>query len=389
MKETRAKREKNNTIVNEIIRGIRDIKLLNISRKIANIAAENLDNATKLSSKTNIYSDRIFKLVDLLKYIITFVVIMLSVLFVNKGILTVTSFLVIFMYRNNIYDMVLCITTLKKYSEEYKLSKERIFKIIDSEDFPHEESSNVQLENVKGDISFRNVSFAYNKKVVLKNINFKVKNKELVAIVGKSGSGKSTIFNLLTKAYDIPDNMIFIDGIDINELDLNTIRSNIAVVSQTPYIFNMSIKDNLKLIDDDVTMDDIKRVCHLAELDDFINGLPDKYDTIIGEGGVNLSGGERQRLAIARAILKKSPIILLDEATSALDNVTQNKIQQTINNLMEEYTVIVIAHRLSTIKGCSKIMVIDDGHVVGMGTHKKLLKSNKVYQQLYKRESEM
>lgn len=206
------------------------------------------------------------------------------------------------------------------------------------------------------------------------------------AFVGKSGAGKTTIFSLLCKLYNIEKGKIKIDGIDINELDEESIRGNITIISQSPYIFNMSIKDNLRLVKENVTDEEIKEACRLACLDDYIETLPDKYDTIVGESGVILSGGQRQRLAIARAFIQNTKIILFDEATSALDNETQSKIQKAIDNLKNDYTILIIAHRLSTIKGCDKIYLIEDGKVNGIGTHEELLKNNKPYKRLYEAE---
>ena len=221
---------------------------------------------------------------------------------------------------------------------------------------------------------------------MLKGLSFKVKANETVAFVGKSGAGKTTIFSLLCKLYDVNGGQIKIDGVDIRELDEESIRNNITIISQNPYIFNMSIKDNLKLVKENITDEEIKKACELACLDDFVESLPNKYDTVVGEGGVNLSGGQRQRLAIARAFIQETEIILFDEATSALDNETQAKIQQAINNLKENYTILIIAHRLSTIINSDRILVIDDGKIVGEGKHNELLKTNKIYKNLYNSE---
>ena len=186
--------------------------------------------------------------------------------------------------------------------------------------------------------------------------------------------------------YDNYDGLITIDGNDIKTLDKDSIRGNITIVSQSPYIFNLSIKDNLKLVKKNATNKEIKEACKMACLDEFIESLPNKYNTIVGEGGVNLSGGQKQRLAIARALIQKTEIILFDEATSALDNETQLEIQQAINNLKKEYTILIVAHRLSTIMNADRIMFIKDGKVIKEGTHKYLLKNCKEYKQLYEKE---
>ena len=198
--------------------------------------------------------------------------------------------------------------------------------------------------------------------------------------------GKTTIFNLLCKLYDIKSGEILIENENINDLDKDSIRGNITIISQEPYIFNLSIRDNLKLVKEDLTEDEMIEACKIACLDEFIETLPNKYDTVLGENGVVLSGGQKQRLAIARAFVQKTKIILFDEATSALDNETQAEIQQAISNLKEEYTILIIAHRLSTIVNCDKIMILENGKINASGTHNELLKENSIYQTLYQTE---
>ena len=186
--------------------------------------------------------------------------------------------------------------------------------------------------------------------------------------------------------YEASSGTITIDGEDIKNLDRASIRGNITIISQNPYIFNMSIRDNLRLVKEDLTEEEMKEACHAACLDEIINVLPDKYDTIVGEGGITLSGGQRQRLAIARALVQKTEIILFDEATSALDNETQSYIQKAINNLKDDYTILMIAHRLSTVMNCDRIMFLKDGKITDEGTHESLLKTSKDYKKLYEKE---
>ena len=188
---------------------------------------------------------------------------------------------------------------------------------------------------------------------------------------------------MLTNSYDNYTGTIKIDDIDIKELNQKTLLNSISIISQNSYVFNLSIRDNLKLIDRSITNDDIVNACKTAKIHDYIESLPDGYNTIIGEGGVNLSGGQKQRLAIARALLKGSKILLFDEATSALDNVTQDEIQKAIKDISNDFTIITIAHRLSTIINSDKIYVIDNGSIVASGTHKQLLKTNEYYKELY------
>ena len=228
--------------------------------------------------------------------------------------------------------------------------------------------------------------FSYDDIPVLKKINFEIKPNETVSFVGKSGSGKSTIFNLIAGLYFPNKGKILIDGISIKELDKDSVRGNLSIISQNPYIFNMSIKDNFSIIKEDVTEEEIIKACKMACLHDFILTLPNGYDTKVGESGVTLSGGQRQRLAIARALVQKTEIILFDEATSALDNETQALIQESIQNMQGEYTILIIAHRLSTVVNSDRLILIDEGKVCGTGTHEELLAHNDFYRHLYEYE---
>ena len=235
-------------------------------------------------------------------------------------------------------------------------------------------------------LACQKIEKAFGGKSVLNNVNFEALPNQTIGFVGKSGSGKTTIFALINKMYNVDNNMIFIDDYDINSLDEASIRNNISLVMQNPYIFNMSIKDNLRIINKSASDKKIKEVCKIACIHDFIMSLPNKYDTVVGEGGVVLSGGQRQRLAIARALLRQTKIILFDEATSALDNETQSLIQKSINNMKGNYTMLIIAHRLSTIINSDKIYFIDNGKVIDEGTHEELLQKNKEYKNLYEME---
>lgn len=378
--------DRNTTILNEVMHGIRDIKLLNIIPSISNIAIDSMSQSNQYDTKLKMQHNFIWELSGAIEYLISFLVIFIGIYLASTNKLTVTNLLIIYMYRYEIFSLISNINSIKEYYTEYKVAKDRIFSIMDDNCFPVEQYGNVSLKNINGSIEFKNVSFGYDDKMVLKDINFNIEANDTVAIVGASGSGKSTIFNLLNKSYDVSDNSIFIDDIDINTLDRNTIRNHISIISQSPYLFNFSIKENFMLLGDHITMKDIKKACKLARIDDFIDSLPDKYDTILGEGGVNLSGGQKQRIAIARALLKKSKIILFDEATSAIDNITQREIQSSINFISKDYTILIIAHRLSTIKDCNKIMVLQDGKIVGVGNHYELLKNNLYYQKLYENE---
>ena len=381
--ESKIQREKSGTILNEILRGIRDIKLLGITNKVNKMASETLDKQSKLDTKISISRMNIYNTTEIVKDIFIFIIIFLGIFLININKLTLTTFLIIFMYRNDIFSLVFSYTSLKEYLVKYKVAKNRIMELFDNKKFPIETYGNESIDNIKGEIEFKNVSFAYNKKEIIHNVSFKVNPLEDVALVGKSGSGKSTLFNLLTKSYDNYEGIITIDGVDIKKLNQKTLIDSISIISQNPYIFNLSIKDNLKLIDKNITDDDIINACKTARIHDFIETLPDKYNTLLGEGGVNLSGGQKQRLAIARALLKQSKILLFDEATSSLDNITQDEIQTAIKSISKNFTIITIAHRLSTIINSNIIYLLEEGNIIACGTHKELLKSNTYYKELY------
>ena len=302
--------------------------------------------------------------------------------------ITVPVGVIIFNFGNRYISLIDNINMLHEKMKSFSLSASRVLDIFESITYEKEKFGDKHLDKVNGDFEFKGVYFKYKRKNVLKNLSFKVNANETVAFVGKSGAGKTTIFNLLCKMYDDYRGTITIDGIDIKELDKDSIRGNITIVSQNPYIFNMSIKDNSKLVKKDLTNKEMKEAIKMAYLDEFVESLPDKYDTVVGEGGVNLSGGQKQRLAIARAFVQKTEIILFDEATSSLDNIAQKEIQKAIDNLQKDYTILIIAHRLSTIKNADRIMVLDGGKIVAEGKHENLLKTCKEYKEIYESEIE-
>lgn len=386
-KAFRKQQEKASGFVGELVRGVRDIKMLNAEKsfmKELNSKVRALNEQRYSMGKT----DRNYSLVrrTLIDLYDTGMIFLLVALIINKQ-LAVASAIVVHNYMNRVTSIVNYASVLLEKIKDFNLSASRIFSIIQSKEFEKEKFGTKHLEKVKGDFEFKNVSFSYDEeKQVLNNLSFKIHANETVAFVGKSGVGKTTIFNLLCKMYDIKEGEITIDGVNIKELDRESIRGNITIISQSPYIFNMSIRDNLRLVKEDLTEAEMIKACKLACLHDFIEKLPEGYDTIVGEGGINLSGGQRQRLAIARAFVQKTEIILFDEATSSLDNETQANIQQAIINLQKKYTILIIAHRLSTVVHSDRILFLNNGHVEDEGTHEELLKKNKDYKQLYEAE---
>ncbi len=374
-------------LTGELVRGARDIKMLYAKESFM----KNLDSRIIIQNEKNFEMRNIdmnYNLfISYISQILEFISIIILVLLIKNNTLTVAIALAIYNYRKTVLTNFMDIVSeLLEECKNFNISSERVFAIVNNKEFKKEKFGKEEIEKIKGDIELKNVVFGYNDNLVLKNLNLKINSGKTYGIVGKSGSGKTTIFNLLNKLYDIKSGSILIDGKDIEQLSEKAIRGNITIISQNPYIFNMTIKDNLKLVKEDVTDEEIINACKISCLDEFIESLPEKYDTVVGEGGVNLSGGQRQRLAIARALIQNTKIILFDEATSALDNETQSKIQKAIDNLKGNYTIIIIAHRLSTIVNCNKIFILEDGKISTSGSHKELIKNNKYYKNLCETE---
>ena len=378
--------EKATGFIGELVRGARDIKMLNSENDFITELSGKIDEANYLRMKKSKSSWKYRLYMWEFRSLCNFILIILLVLMMKENIIVPSIALVLYNYSGSVTGFTNLIGNFLEYIKDFNLSCERIYDILKDEKFKQEKFGTIHLDKVHGDFEFKDVTFGYNDKKIFKKLNFKIEANSTVAFVGKSGTGKTTIFNLLCKMYDINSGKITIDGVDIKQLDKDSIRGNITVISQNPYIFNMSIRDNLRLVKADLTDIEMKKACKMACLDDYIKELPEGYDTIIGEGGVNLSGGQKQRLAIARALVQKTEIILFDEATSALDNETQDKIQKAIENMKNEYTILIIAHRLSTVINSDKIMLLDNGKIEAAGTHKELLKTSEKYRSLYETE---
>lgn len=379
--------EKKTSLTGELVRGIRDIKVLNakqtilkqIENKIIEVSQEEEQKVKERTKYT--YLENNFKAIS------DFSFILLGCYLLGKNLLTIPSFVIIYNYQGRIKTLLIGLTEILEYNKKFVLSSNRIFEIIHNTTFQKEKFGTEHQDKLSGSIKFHQVTFGYQKdQNIINNMNFEIKPNETVAFVGKSGVGKTTIFNLLTKLYEVQEGQIFLDNTDIKQLDCDTIRNNMSIITQSSYIFNFSIKENLLLAKPDATMEEVRAACQMACIDDFIMSLENGYDTMIGENGIILSGGQRQRIAIARALLMKTEIILFDEATSALDNETQSEIKKAIQNMQGEYTILIIAHRLSTIMESDRIFVIDQGSVIASGTHQELLKTCDFYKSLYEKD---
>ena len=286
------------------------------------------------------------------------------------------------------YQPVRSLATLHMGISQGLSAARRILPVIDIKNKIEENEDSKPLKVDNGTIKFQNISFNYinNKNVVLKNINIEIKGGKMTALVGHSGAGKSTILNLIPRFFNCTQGDIYIDNQPINQCTISSLRENISLVSQDTTLFDDTIKNNIAYANPNATDEEIINAAKNALADDFINKLPQKYNTEIGENGVRLSGGEKQRISIARAILKKTSIILLDEATSSLDSETESKIQEALDHLTKNKTTLVIAHRLSTVLKSENIFVLDKGEVVGQGDHHDLLKSSPIYKNFYEKQ---
>lgn len=388
-KVLKKKREKLGGFTSEIVRGAKDIKILNAEtsfiRKTRSLISEVNAQAyttNRVRAKYRFINNSIWDVMDLVCSLV-------SVFMLMKGNLGLAAVLIIRNYQGRIMNISNLFETILEKIKSFELAASRIYGVLEGEEFEKEKFGRKTLKDIKGDIVFENVNFEYEEgNAILKQINFTVPANKTVAFVGRSGSGKSTIFNLISALYKTNTGTIYLDGIPINHLDKSSIRGNLSIISQSPYIYNLSIRENLQIIKADATEEEMIRACKMACLHEFIISLKDGYDTIVGEGGVTLSGGQKQRLAIARAFLLQTKIILFDEATSALDNETQANIQKAISNMKGEFTVLIIAHRLSTVSNADKIFVVDNGKIIDEGTQKELLKTSRTFKKLYETELE-
>ena len=286
------------------------------------------------------------------------------------------------------YQPIRSLATINILFYQGATAAERVFGVIDTQVSIKEIESLASLKIDKSNIKFKNVSFSYPKTEVaaIENINFSVEGGTTAALVGHSGAGKSTIMSLIPRFYDPNQGQIYIDEQNINEVTLSSLRKNISLVSQDIILFDDTIRANIAYANLNASEEQIKKACDFAAATEFIEKLPQTYETIIGENGIRLSGGEKQRISIARAILKDTPIILLDEATSSLDADSEQKVQNAIMNLTKNKTTLVIAHRLSTIMRADKIIVLKQGKIVESGTHNELLKNSMIYKNLYSKQ---
>lgn len=387
-KERKKMQDKFTSLVNESIRGIREIKTLGVKNNLMSNMKEIIKSIFDKSKEEVSIRKKYNAFTFLLKIFLEGIVFITCAFLIYKGSITIGFFVTMTYY---IYRFTNLIDNINNFSQTYQkliVSLQRVNEILENRLYEDEIFGNEKINKVKGLIEFKNVSFSYpNEDNIINNFNIKLEPNKKIAIVGKSGQGKSTLFNLITRVFDVKEGLITLDDINIKDLTEEELRKHISIIRQEPFIFNRTILENFKIINKDIELEDIRKYTKMSYLDDYIMSLPNGYDTVLGEGGVNLSGGQKQRLSIARTLAKNSEVILFDEATSALDNSSQDYIKKTIDNLIKDHTVVIVAHRLSTIMDADIIYLVDKGKVVDSGTHNELLKTNKTYKKLYETES--
>ena len=377
-----------NTYLMEIFKNHKLMKIFQKETYEKERALKYINNLKETSRKIQIVFVRASPIMEALTGIMIAFLIFISAKLVAENELEVSNFFSFLAAMMLAYQPVRSLATLNITIQQGLMGARKVLPVIDDVNEVKDVPGAKELELSESEIQFNNVSFEYKKDEakILKTINLKIPGKKMTSLVGHSGAGKSTILNLIPRFYNIFEGDIKIDNQSIYESTINSLRENISLVSQDTTLFDDTIKNNIAYANLDASDEEIKMAAKFSFASEFIENLPNKYETIIGENGIRLSGGEKQRLSIARAILKKSSIILLDEATSSLDAETENKIQKAISFLTEGKTTVVIAHRLSTILNSDKIYVIDNGQVVGEGKHDELLVNSKIYKNFYDKQ---
>lgn len=382
-----------NSSIEDSLLGIKVIK--SFANEEIEIKKFDEDNKKFLNLKRIFYSNLsnfqvITRALDAFMYI---TVLLLGTFLLSKGTISSGDFVMYIMYVTSLLTTVKKIVDFTETYEKGMTGIERFVELMDVSPKIKDRDLALELHNVKGNIEFDNVSFSYRKedrfdkyydeKLVLKDISLSINNGENIAIVGPSGGGKTTLTNLIPRFYDVNEGSVKIDGVDIRDIKLSSLRDNIGIVQQDVYLFSGSILDNIRYGKPDASIEDIEKAADLAGARDFIDELPDGFDTYVGERGLKLSGGQKQRISIARVFLKNPPILILDEATSALDNKSEKIIQESLDKLSKGRTTITIAHRLTTIINADKILVLTDQGIVEQGSHEALLAQRGEYYNLY------
>ena len=377
------------TYLIEIFKNHKLIKIFQTEDYENNRAKKYIEDLKEKSKKIGIVFVRATPIMETLTGIMIAILIYYSGKLILKNEIDINSFFSFLAAMMLAYQPVRSLATLNIAVNQGIAAAKRILPVVDNQNEIQDNEADPVLQITNGTIVFKNVDFKYNKNIegpILKSVNLKIEGGKMTALVGLSGSGKSTIMNLIPRFYDSISGDILIDDKSIYKSKISSLRKNISLVSQDTTLFDDSIKNNIAYANQNVEEKDIIQAAKLSFAEEFINKLPDKYETVIGENGIRLSGGEKQRLSIARAMLKDSKIILLDEATSSLDADTENKIQKAISFLTKGRTTLVIAHRLSTILNSDRIYVVDNGTILDHGNHDELINNSKIYKNFYEKQ---
>jgi len=374
--------------LSEIIKGTRMIKIYQQENFEFDRSIKKIDERTNIQIKIGKILIRATPIMECLTGIMIAGFIYYSGFMIANGQMQINNFFSFLTAMMLAYQPIRSLATINMLFNQGAVGASRVFNILDAVPSIREISSVPNLNIEKGNIKFEEVSFSYpnTQEQAIKNINISVEGGTTVALVGHSGAGKSTIINLLPRFYDPIKGKVFIDNQNISLITLSSLRKNISMVSQDIILFDDTVRSNIAYANMNATEKEIKIACDFAAATEFIEKLPKKFETIIGENGIKLSGGQKQRISIARAVLKNSPIILLDEATSSLDAESEEKVQNAIMKLTKNKTTLVIAHRLSTIIRADKIIVMNQGKISDIGTHNELLKNSLIYKNLYSKQ---
>ena len=374
--------------LSESIKGIKQVKAYNREEYEKRKSFKTIEQIKKYFIRSAFISNRLSPLMEFIGSLAIALSIYVGGVFVLNADMTTGQFMSFLVSLLLAYQPVKALGNLNISVQEGLAGADRIFRLMDSQEKLIEKDKYISKElNVrKGKIEIKNLTFAYDEQNILKNLNISIEEGKKIAIVGKSGSGKSTIISLLLRFYDNYNGQILVDNQDIRLFSIKSLRNNVGLVTQETVLFNDSIEANIRYGNLNASPEELEKAADEAGVNDFANSFPEKLQTVVGESGVKLSGGQRQRIAIARAIIKQAPILLFDEATSALDNITEQKIQTSIKKLMKNKTSLIIAHRLSTIEDSDIIYVLDKGKIIDSGKHKELIKSCKLYANLHLEE---
>lgn len=417
----RRKNDKVHSLTTEIVHSEKDIKSLGLEGKLSEVSKSYYEDYRNHRYKLDVTDMNFWSVRNFIIAIGILCTLVFGIWLMDKGIMTLASFMIVYSNRDSLWGVVFNAGNIANTFVTIKVCHKRMFSLFDEDEFVTEKFGDVTLENVVGEIEFKNVSYTFKeyeyeevkaddlfdkkkrkehkarnyksaKKLVSENkifdnLSFKIQPNTTVAFVGKSGSGKSTILNLMSKMYEADEGQVLIDGVDIKSLSKETLRDTISLVNQFPYIFDMTIKENLLLAKGDATDEEIHEAIKKASLDEFVDSLPKGIDTRVGESGIKLSGGQKQRLAIARAMLRLSNIIIFDESTSSLDNFAQEEVKKSIDGLKGKSTIVIVAHRLSTIRDVDKIYFLDGGKIIDSGTFEELFERNSTFKTMFLTEN--